>query len=298
MDIVLSSQMLAEPGEVVVLLPAATRYEIPGGVTETSTERRIMFSPEIEGPRIGEARPEWEVFSSSPAGSAPSSPSARLRRHPGAARGDRPRRPRLRRHRRPRRGGRFVPVRRPRPLRRREFPTPDVRADFDDRLAGTEAGQTLTFTSTPSGTDDPADFTVAVKKVQTLIPPELTDEWVGDHLGEFETADEWRAAIRERMEAGRLNNARQLLLDNATSALAQLVEEEVLEPLVNSELRSRAENLVNGLQAQGVSMEQALTGEDPATLTEGLKGQRHHCGEGGPGPAVRGRRRGDRRLRR
>lgn len=62
MDIVASSQMLVEPGETVVLLPATTRYEVPGGVTETSTERRVIFSPEIPGPRIGEARPEWEVF--------------------------------------------------------------------------------------------------------------------------------------------------------------------------------------------------------------------------------------------
>ncbi|ACC80326.1 FdhF/YdeP family oxidoreductase [Nostoc punctiforme] len=61
-DIVLSSQMLVEPADIVVLLPATTRYEIPGGVTETNTERRVIFSPEIPGPRIGEARPEWEVF--------------------------------------------------------------------------------------------------------------------------------------------------------------------------------------------------------------------------------------------
>ncbi|MGF2040379.1 MAG: FdhF/YdeP family oxidoreductase [Nostoc sp. CmiVER01] len=61
-DIVLSSQMLVEPADTVVLLPATTRYEIPGGVTETNTERRVIFSPEIPGPRIGEARPEWEIF--------------------------------------------------------------------------------------------------------------------------------------------------------------------------------------------------------------------------------------------
>ncbi|MER3439124.1 MAG: formate dehydrogenase, partial [Chloroflexota bacterium] len=61
-DIVVSSQMLVEPADTVVLLPAATRYETPGGVTQTSTERRIMFSPEIPGRRIGEARPEWEIF--------------------------------------------------------------------------------------------------------------------------------------------------------------------------------------------------------------------------------------------
>ena len=62
MDIVLSSQMLVEPAEDVLILPATTRYEIPGGVTETSTERRVIFSPEIEGRRIDEARPELEVL--------------------------------------------------------------------------------------------------------------------------------------------------------------------------------------------------------------------------------------------
>ncbi len=61
-DIVLSSQMLVEPDDTVILLPAKTRYEIPGGVTETSTERRVIFSPEIPGPRVEEARSEWEVF--------------------------------------------------------------------------------------------------------------------------------------------------------------------------------------------------------------------------------------------
>jgi molybdopterin-dependent oxidoreductase alpha subunit len=62
MDLVLSSQMLVEPADAVLLLPAQTRYEMRGGVTQTSTERRIMFSPEIPGPRIAEARPEWGVL--------------------------------------------------------------------------------------------------------------------------------------------------------------------------------------------------------------------------------------------
>ena len=51
--------MLVEGAGDVLLLPATTRYESPGGGTETSTERRIIFSPEIPGRRIGSARPEW-----------------------------------------------------------------------------------------------------------------------------------------------------------------------------------------------------------------------------------------------
>jgi molybdopterin-dependent oxidoreductase alpha subunit len=61
-DIVFSSSMLVEGAGDVLLLPATTRYESPGGGTETSTERRIIFSPEIPGRRIGSAKPEWWVF--------------------------------------------------------------------------------------------------------------------------------------------------------------------------------------------------------------------------------------------
>ena len=61
-DVVLSSMMLLPAEGSVVLLPATTRYESPGGGTETSTERRIIFSPEVAGRRVGSARPEWQVF--------------------------------------------------------------------------------------------------------------------------------------------------------------------------------------------------------------------------------------------
>jgi molybdopterin-dependent oxidoreductase alpha subunit len=59
-DIVVSSQMLV-PGDDVLLLPVATRYEQEGGGTETTTERRVAFSPEILPPP-GEARSEWRLF--------------------------------------------------------------------------------------------------------------------------------------------------------------------------------------------------------------------------------------------
>ncbi len=60
-DIVLNSSMLIDAEELVVLLPAQTRYEQRGGGTTTSTERRIRFTPEIPGHRIGESLPEWEI---------------------------------------------------------------------------------------------------------------------------------------------------------------------------------------------------------------------------------------------
>jgi molybdopterin-dependent oxidoreductase alpha subunit len=60
-DIIVTDQMFIEPGEAVLLLPAKTRYEQDDGGTETSTERRVMFTPEI--PRqVGEARAEWKIL--------------------------------------------------------------------------------------------------------------------------------------------------------------------------------------------------------------------------------------------
>jgi molybdopterin-dependent oxidoreductase alpha subunit len=60
-DIVPNPTMFVDPAETIVLLPSRTRYEQRGGGTETSTERRIIYSPEIPGPRPGEARDEWEI---------------------------------------------------------------------------------------------------------------------------------------------------------------------------------------------------------------------------------------------
>jgi predicted molibdopterin-dependent oxidoreductase YjgC len=60
-DIILTDQMFLNAKEEVILLPAKTRYEQDDGGTETTTERRIAFSPEI--PRqVGEARAEWKIL--------------------------------------------------------------------------------------------------------------------------------------------------------------------------------------------------------------------------------------------
>ena len=59
-DVMMSSQMLVD-GDDVLLLPVATRYEQEGGGTQTTTERRIVFSPELPR-RVGEARSEWRLF--------------------------------------------------------------------------------------------------------------------------------------------------------------------------------------------------------------------------------------------
>ena len=52
-DIIFNTSTLVEAKEEVIILPAMTRYEQPGGGTSTSTERMVYYSPEIEGPKNG-----------------------------------------------------------------------------------------------------------------------------------------------------------------------------------------------------------------------------------------------------
>jgi predicted molibdopterin-dependent oxidoreductase YjgC len=61
-DIVLNTSTLVDAEELVLVLPAQTRYE--SGGTSTSTERRVRFSPMIDDPdgvNIAEARAEWLI---------------------------------------------------------------------------------------------------------------------------------------------------------------------------------------------------------------------------------------------
>jgi molybdopterin-dependent oxidoreductase alpha subunit len=61
-DIVLNTSTLVDAAELVLVLPAQTRYE--SGGTSTSTERRVRFSPAIvdpDGERVPEARAEWLI---------------------------------------------------------------------------------------------------------------------------------------------------------------------------------------------------------------------------------------------
>lgn len=61
-DIVVTTQMLVDPADTVYLLPSKTRYEQDDGGTETTTERRVVYSPELSGHQIGEAKAEWRML--------------------------------------------------------------------------------------------------------------------------------------------------------------------------------------------------------------------------------------------
>lgn len=150
-----------------------------------------------------------------------------------------------------------------------------VADDFDGQLTGASAGDELRFTANPKGNDEPADFAVAVKAVQELDLPELTDEWVADNTGEFATVEEWTASLREQLAERKLSEVRQTVPGKLTEALVALVDAEPPASMVTAEMQRRLQTLVRQMQAQGIDLAQWLsaTGQDPQEFMEGSRPQ-------------------------
>jgi trigger factor len=150
-----------------------------------------------------------------------------------------------------------------------------VTDDFDEHLVGASAGDVLEFESSPKGLEDPADFTVTVQMVQTRELPELTDEWVDENVGDFDTVEAWTAGLREILAQRKLSTARQQAGSKINEAVAALVEIDAPEPMVNADLNQRVQGTIQQFQAQGIDFEQWMqaTGQDPASFVDGMRGQ-------------------------
>jgi trigger factor len=150
-----------------------------------------------------------------------------------------------------------------------------VADDFDEQLVGASAGDTLTFTTTPKGTEEAADFTVTVKAVQALELPEATDEWVSENTGEFETIEEWEASIAERLTQRKLGGVRSQVMGQLTESLVALVDADAPEAMVRSEMQSQLQNMFRQLQMNGIDPQQwmSATGQGFEEMMEGTRPQ-------------------------
>lgn len=150
-----------------------------------------------------------------------------------------------------------------------------VADDFDSNLVGASAGDVVEFSAPPKGTEEAADFKVTIQSVQSRELPELTDEWVDENVGEFDTVEAWTTSLRESLSEGKLSAARQQAGTKLNDALAELVDLEVPEPMVTSDLNQRVQGTIQQFQAQGIDFEQWMqaTGQDPESFIEGMRGQ-------------------------
>ncbi len=148
--------------------------------------------------------------------------------------------------------------------------TPEV----DEQLTGASAGDELDFDATHPDEDEERQlhFSIAVKEVKAKVLPELTDEWAAEN-SEFETLEELRADLVERVTTVRKAQGADQLQDKVAHALAELVTDDVPEALVSGELNGRLQDLGMRLQAQGMELEQylMLTGRTQEQLIDELR---------------------------
>jgi trigger factor len=149
-----------------------------------------------------------------------------------------------------------------------------ITPEMDEQLVGAKGGDTLEFGATHPDPDEERDlqFRVVVKAVKEKVLPELTDEWASE-ASEFDTLDELRASLSDRMSRVRKAQAQMALREKVGEALADLVTDELPEALIAQEMQERLQDLAMRIQAQGMRIEQYLqmTGTDPDQFSAELR---------------------------
>ena len=130
---------------------------------------------------------------------------------------------------------------------------------LDEELEGTRPGAILKFNDTlPEDAGELAgqeiSFTVLVKEVKVKKLPQLDDE-LAKTMGEFETLDELKDDLRERLAGVKKGMVREEIANRALSALVDASDLEPPEKLVEQELEHRLEHFQQDLGRAGLTME-------------------------------------------
>jgi trigger factor len=144
--------------------------------------------------------------------------------------------------------------------------------ELDEALRGAKVGDILDFEALGDDEGGAVSFRVLVKDLKEKVLPEPTDAWASE-ASEFETLDELRADLRQRMELVRRVQGRMALREATLGALVELVAEEAPESLVNAEMERQVHELGHRLEAQGANLGQylAATGQDQEAFVSDLR---------------------------
>jgi trigger factor len=130
---------------------------------------------------------------------------------------------------------------------------------IDERLEGAEPGTVLTFEAPlPAGFGERAgeevSYEIVVNEVKERILPVLDDEWVDENT-EFETVEELRAEMEERLSEAKAQAVSRQFAEKALSTLVDQVEIELPEALVRSEMDDHLHRFVHRLEDNELTLD-------------------------------------------
>ena len=134
---------------------------------------------------------------------------------------------------------------------------------LDEALVGLSAGESATFRSKLVGGDlagKDVDITVNVQAVKEQELPELDDEFA-QTASEFDTVDELRADLRERLTRAKRLEQASAARDTVLETLLELVEVPLPDGVVADELQGRRQQITQQLAYAGMTQEQYLETE-------------------------------------
>ena len=127
--------------------------------------------------------------------------------------------------------------------------------EIDENLRGASAGDEVEFSADHPDPEEeePLQFSITVKEVKEAILPDLDDEFAKAN-SEFETVEDLRSDMADRMNTMRIQQANMAVQQNTAEALAALVTDEIPESMIENEINARIQDLVQRLQQQGMDV--------------------------------------------
>ena len=135
---------------------------------------------------------------------------------------------------------------------------------LDEALVGLSAGESATFRSQLVGGEvagKDVDIEVSVQAVKEQELPELDDDFA-QTASEFDTVDEMRADLRERLTRAKRLEQASAARDAVLETLLGLVEIPLPEGVVAEELQGRRQQITQQLAYAGMTQEQYLENEE------------------------------------
>lgn len=134
---------------------------------------------------------------------------------------------------------------------------------LDEAIAGASAGEEKTFTTQLVSGDlvgQDVEVKVTVTQVQEQELPDLDDDFAQE-ASEFDTLEELKADLRERLTRGKRLEQAAAARDAVLEALLEKVEIPLPETMVTEELNARRQNLEQQLMMAGMTLEKYLEDE-------------------------------------
>lgn len=153
--------------------------------------------------------------------------------------------------------------------------------EFDEAVVGAKPGDKVVAefeipdtSSNEEFVGKQARFEIEVHEVKTKVLPALDDEFAST-AGGFDTLDEYRTDIREKLDAAKESGYMAEVESAALADLTSRLDGDVPEEMISSRASSLMRDFLDSLESRGIPLQQyvEITGADPVQIQNDIKAQ-------------------------